>query len=299
MRLRNLRKELPLHLMVWPALAIVLVYSYGPMLGIVIAFQKYIPAMGFFKSKWVGWDNFEYLLNLPNIWKVLTNTVYISAMKMIAGLVVPITVALLLNEIRVRSFKRSVQTLVYLPHFLSWVILGGIMIDLLSPSTGIVNQMLGMLGIKPIFFLANNNWFPFVLVISDVWKEFGFSTIVYLAALTGISPALYEASVMDGANRIRQTWHITLPGLLPVIILLATLSLGNVLNAGFDQVFNLYGTVVYESGDILDTFVYRLGLLDYQYSVATAVGLFKSIVSLIFIAGSYILAFRFANYRIF
>ncbi|MBW7456344.1 ABC transporter permease [Paenibacillus sepulcri] len=299
MKIPQWKKELPLHLMVWPALALVLVYSYGPMLGIIIAFQKYYPTLGFLKSEWVGWDNFEYLFHLPNIWSVVGNTLYISAMKIIAGQVVPIAAALALNEIRVRKFKRSVQTLVYLPHFLSWVILGGIMIDLLSPSTGIINQVMGMFGLKPVFFLADNNWFPFVLVISDVWKEFGFSTIVYLAALTGINPALYEAAVMDGANRRRQTWHITLPGMMPVVILLATLSMGNVLNAGFDQVFNLYSTVVYESGDIIDTFVYRLGLLDYQYSVATAVGLFKSIVSLIFIAGSYFLAFRFANYRIF
>ncbi|MBM7565362.1 ABC transporter permease [Paenibacillus sacheonensis] len=297
--LKLMKKELPLHLMVWPALVIVLIYSYGPMLGIVIAFQKYVPAMGFFKSKWVGWDNFEYLLHLPNIWQVVGNTIYISAMKIIAGLIVPIVVALLLNEVRIHAFKRSVQTLVYLPHFLSWVILGGIVVDLLSPSTGLVNQLISWFGGKPIFFVSNNHWFPFILVSTDIWKEFGFSTIVYLAALTSINPALYEAAVMDGANRMRQTWHITLPGLLPVIILMATLSLGNVLNAGFDQVFNLYSPVVYQSGDILDTLVYRLGLIDYQYSVATAVGLLKSIVSLIFMAGSYVLAYRFANYRIF
>ena len=299
MNLKTWKKELPLHLMVWPALIIVLIFSYGPMLGIIIAFQKYVPTKGFFDSKWVGMDNFQYLLHLPNIWRVVGNTLYISALKIMAGLFVPIIVALLLNEIRARAFKRSIQTLVYLPHFLSWVILGGIMIDILSPSSGVVNQVLGVFGVKPIFFLANNHWFPFVLVITDIWKEFGFSTIVYLAALTGINPALYEAAVIDGANRLRQTWHITLPGVLPVIILLATLSMGNVLNEGFDQVFNLYSTVVYQSGDIIDTFVYRLGLLDYQYSVATAVGLFKSIVSLILIAVSYILAFKFANYRIF
>jgi len=173
------------------------------------------------------------------------------------------------------------------------------MIDILSPSSGVVNQLIAFLGLKPVFFLGDNNWFPYVLAVSDVWKEFGFSTIVYLAALTSISPALYEAAVVDGASRTRQTWHITLPGMLPVIILLATLALGQVLNAGFDQVFNLYSTIVYQSGDILDTFVYRIGLISFQFGVATAVGLFKSFVSLILIAVSYILAYRLANYRIF
>ncbi|MDF2836760.1 MAG: protein lplB [Paenibacillus sp.] len=293
------KKEWALHLMIWPGLLIVLIYSYGPMAGIVIAFQQYYPAKGIWDSKWVGLGNFEYLFALPNIWRVVWNTLWISFMKIVAGQIVPIIVALLLNELRLAVFKRTVQTLIYLPYFLSWVILGGIMIDLLSPSQGIVNGALGFVGIKPVFFLANNDWFPFVAVISDVWKEFGFHTIVYLAALTAINPALYEAAVMDGAGRLKQTWHITLPGVLPIVILLATLSLGNVLNAGFDQIFNLYSPIVYESGDIIDTLVYRLGLLDFQFGLATAVGLLKSAVSLVLIAVSYMLAYRFANYRIF
>jgi len=155
------------------------------------------------------------------------------------------------------------------------------------------------LGLDTVFFLGSNNWFPSVLIVSDVWKEFGFSTIVFLAAITGINPALYEAAIVDGANHMRQMWHVTLPGMVPIIVLMATLSLGNVLNAGFDQVFNLYSPSVYQSGDILDTLIYRIGLLDAQFGVATAIGLFKSVVSFVLIALSYFLAYRLVNYRIF
>jgi putative aldouronate transport system permease protein len=285
--------------MLLPGVILVLIYSYGPMIGIVIAFQKFIPAKGLFHSQWVGLDNFRYIIHLPDTFQVLLNTVYIALMKIIAGQVVPIIVALLLNELRKERFKRGIQTLIYLPHFMSWVILSGIMIEVLSPQSGIFNSVLTGLGIDPVFFLGNNQWFPYVLVLSDVWKEFGFSTIVYLAALTSIDPTQYEAALMDGANRWRQTWHVTLPGMRPIIVLLATLSLGNVLNAGFDQVFNLYSPIVYESGDIIDTYVYRMGLINAQFGPATAIGLFKSVVSLIFISTAYFLAYRLTNYRIF
>ncbi|MEF3305032.1 ABC transporter permease [Paenibacillus sp. GYB003] len=292
------RHELPLHLMLLPGLVILLVFSYWPMVGIAIAFQKYVPAKGLFGSEWVGLKNFLYVYNLPDTFQIVYNTIYIAVMKIVAGLIVPIAVALLLNELASEKIKRSIQTLIYLPHFLSWVILGGVLIDVLSLK-GIVNQLVGLAGIDPIYFLGDNDWFPYVLVATDTWKDFGFGTIVYLAALTGINPSLYEAAVMDGANRWKQTIHITLPGIMPVIVLMTTLSLGNVLNAGFDQVFNLYSPQVYESGDIIDTFVYRIGLIDAQYSVATAVGLFKSVVSLLLISVSYMLAYRFAGYRIF
>ncbi len=290
---------LPLHLMILPGLILVSIYSYGPMIGLVMAFQDYDPVLGFFASEWVGLENFQFVFSLPNFSDVFWNTVSIAVLKIIAGLVVPITIAILLNEIGKSMIKRSVQTLIYLPHFLSWVILGGILIDILSPSTGIVSKMLTALGINPPFFLGDNNWFPSVLVASNTWKEFGFSTIVYLAAISGINQSLYEAAAVDGAKKWRQIWHITLPGMRPIIILMATLSLGSVLNAGFDQVFNLYSPIVYESGDIIDTFVYRLGLLEAQYGVATAIGLFQSIISFGLISLSYFLAYRWANYRIF
>ncbi|MDI4647447.1 ABC transporter permease [Cohnella hashimotonis] len=292
-------RNLPLHLMILPGLLLVLIYCYGPMFGLVISFQKFIPARGIGGSEWIGWENFRYVFELPGFTKVLWNTIFISFMKLFANLLVPIVMALLLNEVRKEAFKRGVQTLIYLPHFLSWIILGGVLIDILSPSQGIVNEILAWVGIKPIYFLGSNAWFRYVLVGSDVWKEFGFNTIVYLAALTGINPSLYEASIVDGANRWKQTMHVTLPGIVPIIVLLSVLSLGNVLNAGFDQVFNLYSAQVYETGDILDTFVYRIGLLEAQYGVATAIGFFQSVVTLAFISLSYYLAYRFANYRIF
>jgi len=293
------RRELPLHMMLLPAVIIILIFHYVPMAGIVIAFQHFKAITGVFKSKFIGWENFSYVMNMPGFDRVIWNTVSIAFMKIVAGLVVPITISLLLNELRKEFIKRGIQTLIYLPHFMSWVILGGILIELLSPSDGIVNQVLGWFGIEPIYFLGSNTWFKPTLVLSEVWKEFGFSTIVYLAALAGINPNLYEAAVLDGANRWKQTLYITLPGMAPIIILLATLALGNVLNAGFDQVFNLYSPVVYQSGDILDTLTYRMGLVDFQFGPATAVGLFKSSVSLLFISVSYWLASRYANYRIF
>jgi putative aldouronate transport system permease protein len=220
-------------------------------------------------------------------------------MKIVFGLFVPIVVAILLNEIRRDRLKRSIQTIIYLPHFLSWVVLGGIFIDILSPGDGLVNNLIQALGGQPIFFLGNNKWFPFTMVFTETWKEFGYGTIIYLAAITGIDPCLYEAAQIDGAGRWRQTLNVTLPGIRMVIVLLMVLSLGNLLNAGFDQVFNMYSPPVYESGDIIDTFVYRLGLLDAQFGPATAVGLFKSVISLMFISVSYFCAYKFADYRIF
>ncbi|ETT52955.1 binding-protein-dependent transport system inner membrane protein [Paenibacillus sp. FSL R7-269] len=296
----KLRKELPLHLMLLPGLVMIILFSYVPMAGVMIAFQKFIPAKGLFgDQKWVGLDNFEYVMNLPSFTQVLWNTLFISSLKLILGLIIPLVFSILLNELASNVIKRSVQTAIYLPYFLSWVVLGGILIDILSPSGGIVNEFLGWFGISKIFFLGDNDWFPFTLIASDVWKNFGYGTIVYLAAITGIDPGLYEAATIDGANRWHKTWHITIPGIRMVIVLLSVLSLGQLLNAGFDQVFNLYSPQVYESGDILDTFVYRIGLLDAQYGVATAVGFFKSIISLTLISSSYFLAYRFAKYRIF
>jgi len=299
MPLRKKLREIPLHVMLLPGVILTLIFSYVPIAGIVIAFQKFQPAKGIFHSRWIGWDNFQYMLDMPNFMSVLWNTVFIAVLKIIAGLVVPIVIALLLNEVAGAFFKRTIQTIIYFPHFLSWVILGGILIDVLSPSNGIVNELLGLFGIKPIFFLGNEDWFPYTLVATDTWKHFGYSTIIYLAALTGIDQHLYEAAVVDGANRWKQTLYVTLPGMLPIITLMTVLSLGNVLNAGFEQVFNLYSPMVYSTGDIIDTLVYRIGLVDAQYGVATAVGLFKSVISFGLIVLSNHLASRYAGYRVF
>jgi len=292
-------KNLQLHVMLIPATVFAILFSYIPISGIVIAFQRFIPNRGFFHSTWVGFDNFIYMLNMPDIYQVLYNTIFIAIMKIIAGLIVPIVVALLLNEIKKKVLVRSVQTMIYLPHFLSWVILGGILIDILSVENGIINKMLQGIGLPSVFFLGDKSWFPFTLVVTDAWKEFGFATIIYMAALTSIDPTIYEAAIIDGANRWKQTFHVTLPGITPIIILLGVLSMGNVLNAGFEQVFMLYSPSVYETGDIIDTLLYRVGFVDAQFGVATAVGLFKSVVAAIMIGMSYWLAYRLAGYRIF
>lgn len=296
---RKLKREMPLHLMLIPGVLLVLLMSYVPMFGIVMAFQKFVPAKGVLGSPFVGLKNFEYVLSLPSTFQVLFNTVYISLMKIVFGILVPVTVALLLNEVQRMKFKRTIQTVVYLPHFLSWIVLSGILIDILSPSNGLVNDFLKLFGMESVFFLGDAKLFPYVLVATDIWKSFGYGTIVYLAALAGVDPSLYEAAIVDGASRWKQTIHVTLPSIMYIVILMTVLSLGNILNAGFDQVFNLYSPIVYETGDIIDTMVYRLGVVDAQYSAATAVGLFKSVVSFLFIAVSYKLAYKYGDYRIF
>ena len=296
---RKLINEIPLYLMLAPAVVLVLIYAYAPMVGIVMAFQRVLPGKGLFGSPWVGLDNFKFVAQMPTILQVIWNTVRIAGLKAIAGVVVPVSVALMLNNVTSHAFKRTVQTVIYLPHFLSWIILAGIMVDILSPSDGVVNRLLGLVGIKPVFFLGDDKVFPWTMVVTDVWKSFGFGTIVYLAALTDIDPTLYEAAVVDGATRGQQTWYITLPGISGTIIMLSTLSLSNILNAGFDQIFNLYSPLVYRTGDIIDTLVFRTGIMNNQYGVATAVGLLKSIVSLMLIAVAYKLAAKWADYRIF
>lgn len=298
--MKKFKREIPLHLMMLPGVLFLLIFSYLPMGGIVIAFQKFIPAKGLFgPQKWIGLKNFEYVLSLPNFGDVMYNTVFMAFFKILFGLLVPIVVAILLNEVRRNSIRRTVQTIIYLPHFLSWVVLGGIFIDILSPSDGIVNKLLQSFGMEPIFFLGDNDWFPSTMIFTETWKEFGYGTIIYLAAIIGIDPSLYEAAEIDGASKWKQILNITLPGMRMVIVLMMVLGMGNILNAGFDQIFNLYSPPVYQSGDIIDTFVYRIGLLEAQFGVATAVGLFKSVVSLTFVSVSYYCAYRFADYKLF
>lgn len=292
------KRELPLILMLIPAMIFVAIYSYGPMMGTVIAFQRFNPTKGFFGSEWIGLDNFRNLFTMPNIWQIIFNTVFISLGKMIGGVFVPVLLALLFNEVNRISIKRTYQTFVYLPHFLSWVILAGIFKDLFSQS-GVINSALQFIGLEKVGFLNNQRLFPFTMIFTDIWKSAGFGSVIYLAALTGIDQNLYEAAQIDGANRIKQTLHITLPGILSTIVLMTVLSMANILNGGFDQIYNMYTPVVYKTGDILDTFVYRLGIDNAQFALSTAASLFKSGVSFAFIVVSYWLADRFTGYRIF
>jgi len=294
---KKLKRQWQLHVLLIPGIIILLIFSYYPLYGLVIAFQKYNPGLGF-NSPWVGLDNFRYIFSQPNFLRTIGNTFYIAIFKMILGIIVPVTFALLLNEIKNDLTKRVFQTLIYIPNFLSWVIVAGVLMDLLA-TDGIVNRFLNVLGMNAISFLGSPSVFPWTMIISDTWKGFGFGTVVYLAALAGIDPGLYEAAQVDGAKRFKQTIYITIPMLMPTIILMSVLSLGNILNAGFDQVFNLYSPIVYESGDIIDTYVYRLGVEQAQYSVGAAVGMFKSVVSCVMLSMSYILADKVAGYRVF
>lgn len=292
--------EIPLHMMLIPGIIIIFIFHYVPLGGLIIAFQRFIPAKGLFgNQKWVGLQNFQYIFSMPNTMNVLRNTVTIAVAKIVLGLVIPITVALMLNELQLTKVKRSIQTIIYFPHFLSWIIFGSIIMDLLSPQNGIINKLLNLLGHESIYFLGDNKYFQQTIIWTDVWKNFGYGTVVYMASITSIDPSLYEAAAIDGANRWKQTWHITLPGMRMIIVLMMVLSLGNVLNAGFDQVYNMYSPIVYETGDIIDTMVYRLGLENAKYGPAAAVSIFKSVVSMLFISASYYVADRFFDYRLF
>ena len=271
--------------MILPGIIFILIFSYGPMFGLLMAFQDYVPAKGVFGSEFVGFEHFRYLFSLPDIFLVTKNTIFIAFWKIVFNTIVPILFAILLNEVRVKWMKRSIQTIVYLPHFLSWVILASVVVNLFSLD-GTVNQILQNFGVEPLNFLGSNQLFPRFLIGTDVWKSFGYSSIVYLAAITSIDPGLYEAATMDGASWSKKVWHVTLPGMMPFILLMTILSLPNILNAGFDQIYNLYSPVVYQSGDIIDTYVYRIGLIGRDYSLGTAVGLVKSVIGLFLIWSS-------------
>lgn len=284
--------------MLIPGMIILLLFHILPMFGIVIAFENFKLAKGFFGSEWVGLKWFRYMFLLPDTKEIFCNTLIIAVGKIVLKLIVPLIFAILLSEVPGKHFRKFVQTVTYMPHFLSWVILAGILTNFLSLE-GAVNSLIELFGGEPVQFLASNEWFRKILIISDTWKGFGYNSIVYLAAIMNIDPQLYEAAAMDGAGRFKRILHVTLPGMLPIIMLMLTLSLGSVLSAGFDQTFNLYSPVVYRTGDIIDTWVYRSGLLGYQYSLATAVGLLKSVVSTILIVISYKLADKFAGYRLF
>lgn len=289
-----------LHLLIVPAVVLTLIFIYVPMLGLVMAFQDYKPYLGIMQSPWVGLDQFKLLFSLEESRQVIWNTLIIQVSKIFLVVLMALVFSLLLNEVRRMSVKKWIQTVVFFPHFLSWVVLGGIYTDVLALDGGYINRLIQTwFGMEPLFFLGNGDLFRFTAIFTDVWKEFGYFSIIYLAALTGINPALYEAAEIDGANRWQQTLYITLPSLIPVTIVLLTLLMGYILSAGFDQILNLYNPMVYDKGDIIDTYVYRIGLLGGNFSFATAVGFFKSVVSVILVVSCYKLAHKYANYRIF
>ncbi len=282
--------------MLLPGVILVFVFSYIPLYGVIIAFQDYNPALGF-ASPWVGLKNFQFVFSQPDFVRTIWNTLYIAVFKILGNIAVPVIFALLLNEVKNVFFKRTVQTLIYIPNFISWVIMAGILMDILA-SDGVVNRFIGLLGAGTVDFLGNSRIYPWTMILSDIWKSFGYGTIIYLAALTAIDPVLYDAASIDGATIWQKVKMITLPLLVPTIILMLVLSLGNVLNAGFDQIYNTLSPIVYSTGDIIDTYVYRLGVQQAQFDVGAAIGLFKSAISSVLVILSYVLADKLAGYRI-
>lgn len=297
---KNFRQNLPLYIMLIPATVVLIIFAYLPLYGVVIAFQDFVPAKGLFgNQEWVGFKNFTYAFSLPNFWQVVRNTIGIAIAKLFLGQICAVAMAIALIAIPFKGLRKTVQTTVYLPHFISWVVLAGILSDMLSPEGGVVNRLITMAGGEAIYFLGDIRTFPVVMIFTDIWKEVGFSSIVYFAALMGIDPTLYEAAELDGASFMAKVRHVMLPGILPIIILMALLNMGNLFNAGFDQIFNMYSSQVYETGDVLDTLIYRLGLQQRQYGVSAAVGLVKSCISTVILGTTYFVAYKRMDYRIF
>jgi putative aldouronate transport system permease protein len=275
-----------LYLMLLPVILFYLVFKYAPMIGEMIAFKDYRLGDGIFGSKWVGFKHFESLFGSIDFWRVLRNTLVLNLYSLVFGFPVPIVLALLLNEVRKEWYKRTVQNLLYLPHFISWVVLGGIFIAILSPSTGVVNAILeNIFGIDPIYFMADSRWWPVAYTLSGIWREAGWGTILYLAAMSSIDPQLYEAAKIDGASKLRQIWHITLPGIRSTVAILLVLRMGNMLDVGLEQTLILQNQSVLDVADVISTYVYRVGLQNMNYSYTTALGLFQSLVSLILVVG--------------
>jgi putative aldouronate transport system permease protein len=271
------------YLLMLPSLLHLLIFRYGPLWNSQIAFKNFLPLKGVLDSPWIGFKHFDTFIQSFYFDQLITNTVIFSAAKLILGIPLAVMLAIFLHETWFSKFRTLVQTAVYLPHFLSWVIMYGVLLVMLSPGNGLINDIIQQFGGEPVAFLTKIKWFRSVVIISDIWKETGWSTILYLAALLSISPHLYEAAIVDGASNLQRIWHISLPGILPIIVVVTLLRLGHILDAGFNQIFVLYSVPVYSVGDIIDTWVYRQGILQFQFSLGTAVGLFKGVIGLILI----------------
>lgn len=294
-KLRIAGRNIDYYVLLIPGLLFLLLFKYTPMYGVVIAFQDFNIFEGITGSEWVGLEQFSRLLHSEEFAHVFVNTLLISMYKIVLLFPIPIIVALLLNEVRVEVFKRTIQTVIYLPHFLSWVIISGLFITILSPSGGLVNQMLSWFGIEPISFFMDNRFFRSIIVFTAGWKEIGWNAIVFIAAIAGIEQEQYEAASIDGAGRIKKMLHISLPGILPTIVLMFILRLGHVLEAGTEQILTMYNPVVYETGDVIGTFVYRIGLGQMNYSFSTAVGLFNSVVGFILVVSGNFISKKLLN----
>ncbi len=278
-QLRQYKVHKALLLMLIPGMLYYLLFHYKPMYGLLIAFKDYRLLDGVMGSPWAGFKYFEQAFSSAEFWRVFKNTIILSCYKLIFTFPAPIILALMLNEVRCLKFKKVVQTLTYLPHFISWVVLAGVIINFLSPSVGPINMIIRAFGGDPIYFMGEKKYFRAILVISSIWKEVGWGTIVYLAALSNVDTQLYEAAVLDGAGRLRQTWTVTLPAITNVIVIMLIMQVGKILNDDFDQIYNMYNPAVYSVAEVLSTYIYKMGLEQAQYSFSTAVGLFKNVIA--------------------
>ncbi|WP_435367899.1 ABC transporter permease [Paenibacillus lutimineralis] len=294
-RRRSSWKDWELYMMLIPGALFFILFRYFPMWGIIISFQDYNPFGGIWKSEWVGLRHFTALLQYDGFWRIFRNSIVLSMLNLIFFFPMPIILALMLNEVRKRAFKNTIQSIIYMPHFISWVVVAGITYLLLGTQGGIVNEFIVKAGGEPVNFLTSNEWFRTLIVSQSIWKEAGWGTIIFLAALSGVDPQLYEAAVVDGANRWRQIWHITLPAIRSTILIMLILRLGHILDNGFEQIFLMLSATTYEVGDVFETYVYREGLVGGNYSYTTAVGLFKSVVGLIMVMAANRLAKRFGE----
>lgn len=281
--IKDLKRDKWLYIFLAPIMLYFIIFKYVPMLGTVMAFQDFKFSTGFFGSKWVGLDHFKRLFTGNNFYTILKNTLLLNAGSVIFGFPIPIILAIFLNEVKARGFKRISQSIMYLPHFMSWVVLGGILIDMLSPSTGIVNTVIKALGGDAIYFMGKKEWWPAMFIISGIWQGAGWGTIVYLAAITGIDQELYEAARIDGAGKVKQIRYVTLPGLRSTIVVMLILRMGSMMDIGFEQVYVLMNPAVRDVAEVISTYVYRIGIEGAQYSYTTAIGLFQSVISCILV----------------
>ncbi|ARC69242.1 MULTISPECIES: ABC transporter permease [Bacillus] len=288
-----------LYLMILPGVIYFLLFKYVPMWGIVIAFQDYQPFLGITGSEWVGFKHFERLFTEPTFFMLLKNTLILFFLNLVVFFPIPIILALLLNEVRVALFKKFVQTLIYIPHFMSWVIVVSLSFVLLTVDGGLINEIIAYFGGEKINFLLNESWFRPMYILQVIWREAGWSTIIYLAAITAVDPQLYEAAKMDGANRLRRMWHVTLPAIRSVIVVLLILKIGDTLELGFEHVYLLLNATNREVAEIFDTYVYTAGLKQGQFSYSTAVGLFKAAVGLILVVFANRMAKKFGEEGIY
>ncbi|MBQ8973433.1 MAG: sugar ABC transporter permease [Clostridia bacterium] len=291
-----LKKYWQLYLLFIPVVVWYVLFSYKPMLNVTIAFKKFSVIRGIAGSPWVGWDNFNQMFAAPMFWRAFRNTLIISAQNLVFGFPAPIIFALLLNEISAPKFKKTVQTISYLPHFISWSVAGGLVYMLLSLNTGTINNVIAALGGQPQNFIGMNSAFRKIVVVSGIWKSLGWSAIVYLAAITGVDEQLYDAAYIDGAGRMARLWHVTLPGIRSTISVMLILQVGNILSVNFDQIYILLNEMVYETGETLDYYIYRVGLYSTNnFSMATAVGLIKSLIGFVLVLGTNLITKRMTD----